>query len=99
MAGIIALVNDARLAAGQPPLGFLNPLPYGSAHLAFKDITDGSSFGCKTKGFPSAQGWDCVTGLGTPIFPKLVAAALGRGGSGIVEAEMVTDQNILTSAE
>ena len=29
-AGIITLLNDARIAEGMPPLGFLNPLIYST---------------------------------------------------------------------
>ena len=53
-ASIISLVNDARIASGKPPLGFLNPLvwslnTYGTA--AFNDITVGNNPGCGTEGF------------------------------------------------
>ncbi|THZ05120.1 subtilisin-like protein [Aureobasidium pullulans] len=75
-AAVIALVNDARLAAGKPVLGFLNPWIYGGAFAAFTDVKDGSSVGCDTDGFPAADGWDAVTGFGTPNFTKLVEEAL-----------------------
>ncbi|KAI0769591.1 family S53 protease [Trametes elegans] len=74
-AGIVALLNDALLGAGRPPLGFLNPFfysPRGAA--AFTDVTSGSNPGCGTSGFPAAAGWDPVTGLGTPNYEKLKAA-------------------------
>jgi tripeptidyl-peptidase-1 len=45
-AGIIALLNDARLRSGKPALGFLNPLIYGFAYEGFTDITAGQSDGC-----------------------------------------------------
>ena len=35
VAGIVALVNDALLAEGKPPLWFLNPLIYSQAREAF----------------------------------------------------------------
>lgn len=66
-AAVIALVNDARIAAGKPPLGFLNPWLYGGAYKALTDITSGSSIGCDTAGFPAEVGWDAVTGFGTPV--------------------------------
>ncbi|KAF2147611.1 tripeptidyl-peptidase 1 precursor [Myriangium duriaei CBS 260.36] len=70
-AGVIALVNDALIAAGKSPLGFLNPLIYGAASTTFTDVTSGSSyvfgFGCGTNGFPAEKGWDAVTGFGTPV--------------------------------
>ena len=53
-AGIIALLNDARLQAGQPTMGFLNPFIYKNAAL-WNDITEGASGGCDF----SEPGW-CV---------------------------------------
>jgi tripeptidyl-peptidase-1 len=37
-------------------------------------ITSGSNPGCGTNGFSAVAGWDPVTGLGTPIYSKLLAA-------------------------
>ena len=75
-AGIVALLNDARFAAGKTPLGFLNPLFYKNA-AAFNDITTGTQGGCGSAGgFPVRAGWDPVTGLGTPNFPKLLAVVM-----------------------
>lgn len=45
-AAIIALLNDARLRAGKPVLGFLNPWIYSSGYKGFTDITAGQSDGC-----------------------------------------------------
>ena len=73
---VLSLVNDALLAAGKSPLGFLNPWLYKSGYKAFTDVTQGSAVGCDTAGFEAAPGWDAVTGFGTPYFPKVVAAAL-----------------------
>ncbi|KAJ4479182.1 tripeptidyl peptidase A [Lentinula aciculospora] len=70
-AGIIALLNDARLSVGLPALGFLNPLLYKRGTEALNDITVGNNPGCGTNGFNATQGWDPVTGLGTPNFNKL----------------------------
>ncbi|KAJ3999557.1 hypothetical protein F5050DRAFT_1804868 [Lentinula boryana] len=42
---------------------------------AFFDITTGSNPGCETPGFSAEVGWDPVTGLGTPNFAALLAAA------------------------
>ncbi|KAF7976406.1 hypothetical protein HWV62_6805 [Athelia sp. TMB] len=70
---LITLVNDARLAAGKKPIGFLNTIIYSSAFKAgFNDIVSGSNPGCGTKGFTTAKGWDPVTGLGTPNMEKLM---------------------------
>ena len=46
VAGIIALLNDARLRAGKPALGFLNPFLYSSGVSGFTDITAGKAVGC-----------------------------------------------------
>ncbi|KDR71935.1 hypothetical protein GALMADRAFT_74434 [Galerina marginata CBS 339.88] len=74
-ASVIALLNDQLIAAGKPPLGFLNPFLYSAAgQAALNDITTGNNPGCSTNGFPAKAGWDPVTGLGTPNFAKLKAA-------------------------
>jgi len=70
--GIVSLLNDVRFKQGKSSLGFLNPLFYKNAQ-AFTDITSGSNPGCGTNGFTATQGWDPVTGLGTPNFQKLSA--------------------------
>ena len=44
-AGIISLVNDALLAKGEPPLGFLNPWIYKGGYKALTDITDKTTYG------------------------------------------------------
>ncbi|KAJ6471242.1 subtilisin-like protein [Mycena vitilis] len=78
-AGLIALINDELIKAGKPVLGFLNPFLY-SAPTAFTDITEGhnSGFVCPASSvaFDAAPGWDPLTGSGTPIYSKLLAAAL-----------------------
>ncbi|KAF7302072.1 Peptidase S53 domain-containing protein [Mycena indigotica] len=71
-AGLVALLNDARLAAGQPSLGFLNPLLYKHRGHGFTDVTSGNNPGCGTAGFNATAGWDPVTGLGTPQFRELL---------------------------
>jgi tripeptidyl-peptidase-1 len=55
-ASIIALLNDARLRAGKPTLGFLNPLIYGYAYKGFTDITSGQSDGCNGNNTQSGGG-------------------------------------------
>mmetsp|Transcript_39603 Transcript_39603/g.93323 ORF Transcript_39603/g.93323 Transcript_39603/m.93323 type:complete len:582 (-) Transcript_39603:209-1954(-) len=74
VAGIFSLLNDLRLQQGKSTLGFLNPLIYAHAS-AFNDITKGSSFGCDIPGgWPAKQGWDAVTGVGTPNYERLASA-------------------------
>ncbi|KAE9383351.1 subtilisin-like protein [Gymnopus androsaceus JB14] len=79
-ASIIALINDRLIAAGKPVLGFLNPFIYSTASTAFTDITIGhnSGFVCPASSvaFDAAVGWDALTGFGTPIFSKILAAAM-----------------------
>ncbi|KAH9474991.1 Tripeptidyl-peptidase sed2 [Psilocybe cubensis] len=71
VAGIVAMLNDARLGAGLSPLGFLNPMIYSRGAAGFNDITVGHNSGCLTSGFNATEGWDPVTGFGTPNFEKL----------------------------
>ncbi|KAH9902589.1 subtilisin-like protein [Cubamyces lactineus] len=76
-ASILSAVNDARLAIGKNPIGFINPTIYSPAFQhAFNDITNGTNPGCSTNGFTAEPGWDPVTGVGTPNFVKLLAAYL-----------------------
>ncbi|CAA7260133.1 unnamed protein product [Cyclocybe aegerita] len=56
--GFVALLNDARLRAGLPSLGFLNPFMYSRGFRGLKDITIGSNPGCGTPGFNATVGWD-----------------------------------------
>jgi len=70
-AGIVSLLNDALLAKGRKPLGFLNPWIYSLGKYGLNDITTGSNPGCGTQGFNATKGWDPVTGFGTPDFSKL----------------------------
>lgn len=77
-AAIVALVNDALVAEGKPPMGFLNPWLYFEGYKAFTDVTEGSNRGCNTSGFPAIDGWDASTGWGTPWFPAFKDMALRR---------------------
>ncbi|KAJ7174055.1 family S53 protease [Mycena crocata] len=73
-ASVISLLNDQLIAAGNPPLGFLNPWLYANPGM-LNDVTTGSNPGCGHKGYAAKSGWDPVTGLGTPNFTKMKAAA------------------------
>ena len=90
IAGLVSLLNSARLKAGMPALGFLNPWIYApDLHGAFTDITTGGSKGCNGRdlfsglptpvvpgaGWNATEGWDPVTGLGTPLFDRLLELA------------------------
>ncbi len=79
-ASLVSLLNEARLQAGKPPMGALNPFLYAHPE-AFTDVLhgtnaidrDGDPF---PEGWSCAKGWDPVSGLGTPRFDKLLAAAM-----------------------
>jgi tripeptidyl-peptidase-1 len=60
-AAMITLINDARIQMGKKSLGFLN----------FCVASHHPGTGCCKQGFYAIPGWDAVTGLGTPVFPKL----------------------------
>ena len=80
-AGLVSLLNEARLQANKPPMGFLNPFLYKNAN-AFFDVVIGTNAIAKggttlKYGFDSTKGWDPATGVGTPHFGKLLAAAMG----------------------
>ncbi|KAJ5604369.1 hypothetical protein N7510_009523 [Penicillium lagena] len=70
-ASILTRINEERLAAGKKTLGFVNPTLYAHPE-AFFDITSGNNAGCGTNGFNATEGWDPVTGLGTPNYPALL---------------------------
>jgi tripeptidyl-peptidase-1 len=38
---------------------------------------NGSNPGCGTDGFYAVKGWDPVTGLGTPNYPKMLRLFMG----------------------
>jgi kumamolisin len=62
-AGLIAVVNSARAAAGKPAVGFLNSILYTDAALqaTFHDVVSGG-----TALHPAGPGWDYPTGWGAP---------------------------------
>ena len=63
-----ALIARIHAALGRP-MGFINPLLYGVARHAFRDVTSGNN-----GGFGARPGWDPCTGLGTPRGGQLIAA-------------------------
>ena len=79
-AGLVSLLNEARTQKGRPPMGFLNPWLYAHQDM-LTDIVDGSNAISRSGtaapyGFNCTKGYDPVTGLGTPAFTKMLAAAL-----------------------
>ena len=74
-ASLINLINEQRLLFGKSPVGFVNPALYQNPWV-LNDIKNGSNPGCGTDGFSAVEGWDPVTGLGTPNFPRMLALFL-----------------------
>jgi tripeptidyl-peptidase-1 len=68
---LINRINEERLAAGEPTVGFVNPTLYANPGI-MHDIATGNNPGCNTNGFSASTGWDPVTGLGTPNYPALL---------------------------
>merc|ERR1711871_181286 len=80
---MVSLLNEARLQASKPAMGFLNPFLYANPD-AFFDVTLGSNKPDQTGfplpyGFNCSRGWDPVTGLGTPKFMQLLEVAMKAG--------------------
>ncbi|KAK4995296.1 hypothetical protein LTR66_004858 [Elasticomyces elasticus] len=73
---ILTLINNERFNHGKTSIGFINPTLYAHPEV-LNDITLGGNQGCGTPGFSSAPGWDPVTGLGTPNYPKMKDLFLG----------------------
>jgi tripeptidyl-peptidase-1 len=73
---VITLINEVRFEQGKGPVGFINPTLYQNPSV-LNDITEGNNPGCNTTGFSAVPGWDPVTGLGTPNFPKMLDLFLG----------------------
>ncbi|RFU73337.1 alkaline serine protease [Trichoderma arundinaceum] len=71
VASILNRINGERLKAGKPTLGFVTPALYANPSI-LNDVTVGNSAGCDTSGFVAAKGWDPVTGLGTPDYPRML---------------------------
>ena len=70
-AAIINRINEERLAAGKSSVGFVNPVLYQNPQI-FNDVTEGNTSVCNSVAFQAAEGWDPMTGLGTPNYPKML---------------------------
>ena len=79
-AGLISLLNNQRFQSGKASLGFLNPWLYQNPSM-FNPINTGNNqycppgSGCCCSGFNGANGWDPVTGLGSPNYAKMLAVS------------------------
>lgn len=75
-AGMLSLINSARLAAGQSTVGWVNPALYAFSSQFVSDIVDGnnncvaSATVCCSQGYYATTGWDPVTGLGSLNFAQ-----------------------------
>jgi len=83
VAGMISMINYGRLKEGKSSLGFLNPSLYElyakDPGYYFNDVVEGHNIGCEVDddiGFYAADGWDPITGVGTPKFSRLYSALL-----------------------
>jgi len=82
VAGMISLVNAARLAHGGPTMGWINPFLYQYYENFTHDITSGDNLCtsdpqiCCPQGFYATEGWDPVTGLGSLNFTAFYLSAL-----------------------
>lgn len=87
VAGIFTRINDERIKAGKGPVGFVNPTLYAHPEM-FNDITVGNQdkggsggdtqpSACGNSGFSAVEGWDPVTGLGTPNYPAFLKVFMG----------------------
>ncbi len=83
-AGIFALANTARAAAGKAPIGFANAALYSIAEgpkyaVDFHDIIAGDNVLVGTSvGFAASTGYDLATGWGTPNVAHLIGDLVKR---------------------
>ena len=74
MSAIFSLLNNIRINAGKPVLGYVNPLLYQwgkEQPQVYKDVTSGKNTAGKLEGFPAVKGWDPVTGWGNPSYEEM----------------------------
>lgn len=93
MAGMVSIINSARMKLGKTSVGWLNPTLYYMQASFVKDITSGKnncdagdSATCCTQGFHATPGWDPTTGLGSLNFDlfRNAIVALGSGTAAAV---------------
>lgn len=86
-AGMVSLINGARISSGKSSVGWLNPTLYYYKSLYVKDIISGRNncdagnlAKCCSQGFYATQGWDPATGLGTLNFESFKRLIFSLGG-------------------
>lgn len=82
-AGLIAVANQGRAAAGRAPLSSALQAIYGLAAADFHDITVGSN------GYKAGVGYDAVTGRGSPIVSLVVRDLVAYGTTTTAPASTV----------
>jgi len=70
-AAVVTLINQQRTIAGKGPVGYINPTLYANPWM-LNDIVNGSNPNCGSSGFSAVEGWDPITGLGTPNYEKML---------------------------
>ena len=66
-AGLVALLNQARVKAGHPTLGFIQPVLYATPGTC-RDVTQTNNDYSGTLGvYIAGPGWDAASGLGSAI--------------------------------
>ena len=80
-AGLIALVDQGRVAAGESALNSSGP---GEAQQALYSLpqSDYNVIGSGNNGYSAGSGYNLVTGLGTPIANRLVPDLVAYAGPG-----------------
>ena len=76
VAGMISLVNAARIAEGKNTLGWINPTLYANHQMFTNDVVEGFTnctagsppLVCCKEGFHGTVGWDPTTGFGSIDF-------------------------------
>ena len=98
-AAYTALINQQAAAAGDPPVGFLNPYLYRTGQSSsygtqFHDIDSGESNFYEGYGFYAIPGYDLITGWGSPAGQNLINALAPQSSTaGFV---LTTTQSALT---
>lgn len=88
VAGMISLINAARLAHHKSAVGWINPALYYYSSRFVRDVTSGhnkctaEAMVCCAHGFAATTGWDAATGLGVIDFPAFKAAMMEPGSTG-----------------